>query len=59
MKLTTIEFIVYNADNSVHMVTTDKASAIATVKQIGGKICKRITTVAEYEAIDEECTVWA
>ena len=59
MKIKKIEFIVYGADNISHMVTTEKAHAIAVAKQIGGRVCKRITTVEECEALDKDYTVWA
>ena len=59
MKIQKIEFMVYNMNNIAQMVTTEKAQAIAEAKNINGKICKRITTVEEYTALDNECTVWA
>lgn len=59
MKTTTIEYIVYGADSISHMVTTKKAYAIEVAKLIGGRVCKRITTVEECEALDKDCTVWA
>jgi len=59
MKTTKIEYIVYGVDNISHMVTTEKAHAIAVAKQIGGRVCKRITTVEECEALDKDYTVWA
>ena len=59
MKTKKIEFIVYGVDNLSHMVTTEKAHAIVVAKQIGGRVCKRITTVEECEALDKDYTVWA
>ena len=59
MKHSKIEYIVYGKDNIAHMVTTEKTIAIAVAKQIGGRVCKRITTIEEYEALDQDYTVWA
>lgn len=59
MKNQKIEFVVYDMNKIACMVTTEKVQAIAKAKQINGKVCKRITTVEEYEALDAECTVWA
>ena len=59
MKITKREYIVYGVDNISHMVTTEKAHAIAVAKQIGGRVCLRITTVEECEALDKDYTVWA
>lgn len=59
MKAIKIEYIVYGEDNISHMVTTEKAHAIAVAEQISGKVCKRITTVEECEALDKDYTVWA
>lgn len=59
MKHRKIEYIVYGKDNISHMVTTEKAIAIAVAKQIEGRVCKRITTVEECEALNQDYTVWA
>lgn len=59
MKHINIEYIVYGMDNLVHIVTAEKTHAIMVAQQIGGRVCKRITTVEEYEALNKACTVWA
>ena len=59
MKHTKIEFIVYDNNGVSRMVTTNKEIALNVMKHINGTIAKRITTVEEVRAIDEECTVWA
>lgn len=59
MKHTKIEYIVYGTDNLIHIVTAEKAHAIMVAKQIHGRVCKRITTVEECEALDKDYTVWA
>lgn len=59
MKITKIEFIVYDKNGVCHMVTAEKPIALNVMKHINGTIAKRITTVEEVRAIDKECTVWA
>lgn len=59
MKTTKKEYLVYGTDNITHMVTPEKAQAIAVAKQIGGRVHLRITTVEECEPLDENYTVWA
>lgn len=59
MKTTKKEYIVCGTDNLSHMVTKEKAQAIEVAKQIGGRVCLRITTIEECEALDKDYTVWA
>lgn len=59
MKTTKKEYIVYGADNTSHMITKEKALAIAVAEQIGGRVYLRITTVEECEPLDKDYTVWA
>jgi Holliday junction resolvasome RuvABC DNA-binding subunit len=59
MKNQKIEFVVYDMNNIACMVTTEKMQAITKANSINGKVCKRITTIEECEALNADCTVWA